>query len=146
MRIARTYYNEISDMPLYPAQEERDQANVLSARDRIEEYLKNPGRPGAQKCKSSMPMFSRGWWRTKFTSRIFISVAKNRGSPRACAVCDQKIPGSSRDVEALLLEGQILLSLQRPAEARAAFAEVVEHYHDDPRGKQASRYLDDLKK
>jgi outer membrane protein assembly factor BamD len=148
MRIARTYYQEISDMPLYPSQEERDQVSVVSARDRIAEYLKKyPDGPEHEKMhKLYADVLARLVAHELYVAHFYLGREKIEAALSRVQFAIKKYQGSSRDVDALLLEGQILLSLQRPAEARAAFAEVVEHHHEDPKAKQAERYLENLSK
>jgi outer membrane protein assembly factor BamD len=148
MRMARCYYNQISDAILLPAQEEREQTSVAEASREIQEYLRDfpDGPQFAEMKKLGADALARLVAHELYVARFYIKKSKFAAALARVDYAIAKYPGSSKDVEALILRGEILLLLTRKPEAKATFELVVKKYPSDPRSVQAQRYVDRLAK
>ncbi len=148
MRIARCYYNQISDALLLPPQEEREQTQVVDASREIQDYLHEfPGGPEYDQMKQlGADALARLVAHELFVARFYVRREKYDAALARVDYALAKYPGSSRDVEALLLRGEILLMLKRKPEAKRTFELVLQRFPTEPRSQQAQRYLDLLVK
>jgi outer membrane protein assembly factor BamD len=143
MRIARCYYNQISDAFLLPAQETRDQSAVVEAAREIEQYLQEyPGGPQyAQMKELGADAKARLVAHELYVARFYMKKDKLEAALARATYAVVKYRGSRRDAEALITQGEILLMLKRRPDARAAFELVVQKYPSDPRVIQAKNFL-----
>lgn len=148
MRISRSYYNQISDALLLPAQEERDQSAVVEAAREIARYLEDfPGGPQYNEMKElHADCLARLVAHELYVARFYINKDKLEAALNRAAYAVTKYRGSKRDVEALVLQGEILLMLKRKSEARTTFEYVLKKFPEDPRSKQAKNFLVKLEK
>jgi outer membrane protein assembly factor BamD len=143
MRIARSYYNEISDAILLPPQEERDQSPVVEATREIQHYLQEfPDGPQAAEMRElGADALARLVAHELYVARYYMGKGKLEAALARVVHAVTRYHGSKRDVEALIVEGEILLMLKRNSEARATFEAVVQKYPSDPRTVQARNFL-----
>ena len=148
MRIARSYYNQISDALLLPAQEERDQSAVVEAAREIARYLEDfPGGPQYDEMKQiHADCLARLVAHELYVARFYIAKDRLEAALARATYAVTKYRGSKRDVEALTLQGEIFLMLKRKSEARTTFEYVIKKFPDDPRSKQARNFLVKLEK
>ncbi len=143
MRTARSYYNQVSDAFLLPAQEERDQSAVVeSAREigaYIEEYPDGPQVPEMKELHADC--LARLVAHELYVARFYMKKDKLEAALARATYAVTKYRGSKRDVEALVVQGEILLMLKRKAEARAVFDYVIRKYPNDPQTEQAHKFL-----
>ncbi len=143
MRIARSYYNQISDAFLLPPQEERDQSAVVEAAREIQSYLNDfPDGPQHEEMKElGADALARLVAHELYVARYYMSKDKLEAALARATYAVQKYKGSKRDVEALIVQGEVLMQLKRKTDARAVFDLVVKKYPDDPRTLQAKKFL-----
>lgn len=146
MRMARGYYNQISDAFLLPAQEERDQSAVVEATREIGKYIDEfpDGPQVAQMKELHADCLARLVAHELYVARFYMKKDKYDAALARATYAVTKYKGSKRDVEALVVQGEILLMLKRKQEARATFEYVVKKYPDDPQTVQAKKFLDKL--
>jgi outer membrane protein assembly factor BamD len=146
MRIARSYYNEISDALLLPAQEERDQSAVVEASREIQQYLEEyPEGPEHEQMKVlGANALARLVDHELYVARFYMGRGKLDAALGRATYAVTKFRGSSKDVEALVVQGQVLMQLRRYAEARATFEYVMQKYPNDTRNVQAKKFLDEI--
>jgi outer membrane protein assembly factor BamD len=143
MRIARCYYNQISDAFLLPPQETRDQSAVVEAAREIEQYLQEfPGGPQfAQMKELGADAKARLVAHELYVARFYMKKDKLEAALARATFAVTHYHGSRRDAEALITQGEILLMLKRRADARMSFEIVVQKYASDPRVIQAKNFL-----
>ena len=143
MRIARSYYNQISDAVLLPPQDTRDQSAVIEATREIHQYLQEfPDGPEAAEMRQlGADALARLVSHELYVARFYMKKDKLEAALGRATYAVQKYHGSSRDAEALIVQGEILLMLKRRPEARATFTIVVQRYGSDPRAIQAKKFL-----
>lgn len=148
MRIARCYYSQISDALLLPAQEEREQTAVVEASREIQLYLREfpDGPQVVEMRKLGADALARLVAHELYVARFYVKKGKFEAALARVDYAIAKFPGSSRDVEAFILRGEVLLLLGRKKDAKATFLHVVENYATDPRVAQAQRYVERLAK
>ena len=146
MRIARSYYNQISDAFLLPPQETRDQSAVVEAEREIHGYLEVYCQTG--QCPDYVEMKSLGAdalarlvSHELYVARFYIKKDKLEAALARATYAVTHYHGSKRDAEALIVQGEVLMMLKRRAEARATFEIVVQKYGSDPRVVQAKKFL-----
>lgn len=146
MRMARSYYNQISDAFLLPAQEERDQSAVVEATREIARYIEEfPEGPQVREMKDlHADCLARLVAHELYVARFYMKKDKYEAALARATYAVTKYRGSKRDVEALVVQGEILLMLKRKQEARATFEYVMKKYPDDPQTVQAKKFLDKL--
>lgn len=146
MRMARSYYNQISDALLLPAQEERDQSAVVEATREIGRYLEEfPEGPQVKELRElHADCLARLVAHELYVARFYMKKDKYEAALARATYAVTKYRGSKRDVEALVVQGEILLMLKRKQEARATFEYVVKKYPEDPQTVQAKKFLDKL--
>lgn len=143
MRIARSYYNQISDAFLLPAQETRDQSAVVEAAREIEQYLQEfPNGPQYAEMKElGADAKARLVAHELYVARFYIKKDKLEAALARATYAVTRYHGSRRDAEALITQGAILLMLKRRADARQTFEIVAQKYASDPRVIQAKNFL-----
>jgi len=143
MRIARCYYNQISDAFLLPPQETRDQSAVVEAAREIEQYLQEfPNGPEYAEMKElGADAKARLVAHELYIARFYIKKDKLDAALARATYAVTKYHGSRNDAEALITQGEILLMLKRRADARQTFEIVVQKYAKDPRVIQAKNFL-----
>ncbi|MGZ3421253.1 MAG: outer membrane protein assembly factor BamD [Polyangiales bacterium] len=148
MRIARGYYNQISDAFLLPAQEERDQSNVVEAAREIGMYLEEfPEGPEHAKMKElHADCLARLVAHELYVARFYMRKDKLEAALARATYAVTKYKGSKRDVEALVVQGEILLMLKRKAEAQKTFEYVIKKFPDHPQTEQARKFLAKIEK
>jgi len=146
MRMARSYYNQISDAFLLPAQEERDQSAVVEATREIARYVEEfpEGPQIAQMKELHADCLARLVAHELYVARFYMRKDRYDAALARATYAVTKYRGSKRDVEALIVQGEILLMLKRKQEARATFEYVVKKYPDHPQTVQARKFLDKL--
>lgn len=146
MRIARGYFNQISDAPLMPPSEQRDQSAVLEAAREIRVYLEQfpEGPDHAAMEDLGADVLARLVAHELYVARFYLRRDQLEAALERASYAIRTFHGSKRDVEALVLQGEILLRLKRRREARSAFVRAVRDYPRDPRIEQARRYLAEL--
>lgn len=146
MRMARSYYNQISDAFLLPAQEERDQSAVVEATREIARFLEEfPEGPQVNEMRElHADCLARLVAHELYVARFYMRKDKYEAALARATYAVTKYRGSKRDVEALVIQGEILLMLKRKQEARATFEYVIKKYPDDPRTVQARKFLKEL--
>ncbi len=148
MRMARSYYNQISDAILLPAQEERDQSSVVEAGREIGRYLEDF--PAGPQFKEMQELYADCLARLVahelYVARFYIRKDKLEAALNRVTYAVVRYKGSKRDVEALVLQGEVQLMLKRKAEARKTFEYVIQKFPGDPRTAQARNYLAKLEK
>ncbi len=150
MRIARCFYNQVSDAFLLPPQETRDQSAVIEAATKINDYVEQY-KPGTE-----YPDGGPEWEEMKalgadararlvahelYIARFYIKKDKLEAALGRVTYAVVNFHGSKRDAEALILQGEIFLMLKRRPEARASFEVVLSKYAADPRIVQAKKFL-----
>jgi outer membrane protein assembly factor BamD len=148
MRMARSYYNQISDAFLLPAQEERDQSAVVEAGREIARYLEEfPNGPQYKEMQDlHADCLARLVAHELYVARFYIRKDKLEAALHRVTYAVVKYKGSKRDVEALVLQGEIFLMLKRKADARKVFEYVIQKFPADPRTEQARNFLVKLEK
>jgi outer membrane protein assembly factor BamD len=148
MRMARSYYAQISDAILLPPQEQREQTAVVEASREIQQYLAEfpDGPEVAEMRKLGADALARLVAHELYVARFYVKKGKFDAALARVDYAIAKYPGSSRDVEAYILRGEVLLLLTRKKDAKATFLHVIEKYPEDPRTVQAKRYVDQLAK
>ncbi|GAC1354643.1 MAG: outer membrane protein assembly factor BamD [Polyangiales bacterium] len=143
MRIARSFFNQISDAFLLPAQETRDQSAVVEASREIDEYLTTfPAGPQYGEMKElSADAKARLVAHELYVARFYMTKDKLEAALARATYAVTHYHGSRRDAEALVVRGEILLMLKRRVEARQTFESVVQRYAGDPRVIQAKNFL-----
>jgi outer membrane protein assembly factor BamD len=143
MRIARCYYNQISDAFLLPPQEQRDQSAVVEATREIQTYLQQyPEGPQVEEMRQlGADALARLVAHELYIARYYIKKDKLDAALARATFAVTHYHGSKRDAEALIVQGEVLLMLKRRPEARAVFEIVVQRYKDDPRVVQAKKFL-----
>jgi len=143
MRIARSYYNQISDAFLLPAQEERDQSAVVEATREIQGYLNDfPEGPQREEMKRlGADALARLVGHELYVARYYMSKDKLEAALARASYAVNKYKGSTRDVEALVVQGEVLMQLKRKSEARQVFELVLKRYPNDARTVQAKKFL-----
>jgi outer membrane protein assembly factor BamD len=148
MRMARSYYNQISDAFLLPAQEERDQSSVVEAAREIARYLEDF--PSGPQYKEMIELhadcLARLVAHELYVAKFYIRKDKLVAALNRASYAVLKYKGSKRDVEALILQGEIFLMLKRKADARKTFEYVIQKFPADPRTEQARNFLAKLEK
>jgi outer membrane protein assembly factor BamD len=148
MRMARSYYNQISDAFLLPSQEERDQSSVVESAREIARYLEDF--PAGPQFREMQDLYSDCLARLVahelYVAKFYIRKDKLEAALNRATYAVLKYRGSKRDVEALVLQGQILLMLKRKPEARKTFEYVIQKFPADPRTAQARNFLAKLEK
>jgi outer membrane protein assembly factor BamD len=146
MRISRSYYNQISDALLLPPQDERDQSAVVEAAREIAAYVEEfPDGPQIEEMKKlRADTLARLVAHELYVATFYMRKGKLEAALARATYAVTKYRGSTRDVEALVLQGEILLQLKRTPEARATFEYVVRKYPEDPRTIQARNFLTEL--
>ncbi len=148
MRIARSYYNQISDAFLLPPQEERDQSAVIEAAREIGAYIEDfPEGPQIDEMRElHADTLARLVAHELYIARFYMRKDKLQAALARATYAVTKYRGSKRDVEALIVQGEILLQLKRRAEARATFEYIVRKYPNDPRTVQAKKFLAEIER
>jgi outer membrane protein assembly factor BamD len=146
MRMARSYYNQISDALLLPPQEERDQSAVVEAARELGRYLEEfPEGPQWKQLQDlHADCLARLVSHELYVARFYMRKDKYDAALARATYAVTRYKGSKRDVEALVVQGEILLMLKRKQEARATFEYVLKRYPDDPQTVQAKKFLDKL--
>ncbi|MBK7396525.1 MAG: outer membrane protein assembly factor BamD [Myxococcales bacterium] len=146
MRIARGYYNQISDALLLPDQAERDQSAVKEAAREILSYVEDyPDGPQVAQMKDLYAdALARLVAHELYIARFYQKKGKLDAALARVSYAVTKYKGSRKDVEALVLQGEILLMLKRKSEARGTFQYIVTKYPNDPRTDQAKKYLAEI--
>lgn len=146
MRIARGYYNQISDALLLPDQAERDQSAVKEAAREILSYVEDyPDGPQVAQMKDLYAdALARLVAHELYIARFYQKKGKLEAALARVSYAVTKYKGSRKDVEALVLQGEILLMLKRKSEARGTFQYIVTKYPNDPRTDQAKKYLAEI--
>lgn len=148
MRIARSYYNQVSDALLLPAQEERDQSAVIESAREIGRYLEDfPGGPQYEQMKDlHADCLARLVAHELYVARFYIRKDKLEAALARTTFAVTKYRGSKRDVEALVLQGEIFLMLKRKSEARTTFEYILKKFPNHPRSAQAKNFIAKLEK
>ena len=148
MRIARSYYNQISDAFLLPSQDERDQSAVVEATREIQGYVQDfpDGPQHAEMRVLGADALARLVAHELYVARFYMAKDKLEAALARATYAVTKYKGSKRDVEALVVQGEILMMLKRKPEARAVFDLVLKKFPDDPRSVQAKKFLEKLDK
>lgn len=143
MRIARSYYNQITDAFLLPSQEERDQSAVVEAAREISQYLEEfPEGPEHASMKDlQADCLARLVGHELYVARFYMRKDKLEAALARATYAVTKYKGSKRDVEALVVQGEILMMLKRKNEARTTFEYVLSKYPNDPQAIQAKQFL-----
>lgn len=146
MRIARGYYNQISDGLVLPDQAERDQSSVKEAAREILSYVEDfPDGPQVAEMKELYAdALARLVAHELYVARFYQKQGKLEAALNRVTYAVTRYKGSRKDVEALVLQGEILLMLKRKSEARTTFQYVVTKYPQDPRTEQARKFLAEL--
>lgn len=146
MRMARSYYNQVSDALLLPPQEERDQSAVVEATREVGRYLEEfpDGPEWKQLQELHADCLARLVNHELYVARFYMKRDKYEAALARATYAVTKFRGSKRDVEALVVQGEILLMLKRKQEARATFEYVLKKYPADPQSVQAKKFLAEL--
>lgn len=141
-RIAKALYLDIDDTVLLPPQEERDQATTQEAYKEIRTFLKEYPRSRYKRDLAYMLEVVTGRL-TRHELYVARYYAKRDDFDAAIARIDYALksyPESGLEPEALVLKGETLLKMHKWAEAKQAFATVVEAY-GGPFSVTAKRFL-----
>jgi outer membrane protein assembly factor BamD len=141
-RIAKALYLDIDDTILLPPQEERDQATTQEAYKEIRTFQKEYPRSRYKRDLAYMLEVVTGRL-TRHELYVARYYAKRDDFDAAIARIDYALksyPQSGLEPEALVLKGETLLKMHKWAEAKQAFATVVEAY-GGPFSVTAKRFL-----
>lgn len=146
MRTARCYYNQISDSFFLPNQEERDQSSILEATREIKDYILNfPDGPEVKEMqKLEGNVLARLVSHELYVARYYMRKDRPEAALGRVNYAIEHYQGSKRDVEVLLIRGEILLMLKRIQEARATFSLILKRHGNDPYAVQAQKFIDKL--
>ncbi|MBM4376857.1 MAG: tetratricopeptide repeat protein [Deltaproteobacteria bacterium] len=141
-RIAKGSYLEVSDTPLLPPAEERDQGTTEDAYRELKAYVERyPDSRYMVDAKYMLDVVTQRLVRHElFVARYYLNVDNFEAALRRIERSLVKYAGSGLDAEALVLQGETLLKKHDPDKARAAFEKVVAE-HPGPFVEVAQRFL-----
>ena len=141
-RIAKGSYLDIGDTLLLPPAEERDQGNAEDAQRELKGFVERyPLSRYRVDARYMLEVVTQRLVRHElFVARYYLNQDYFEAAVRRIDYALAHFPGSGLDGEALVLKGETLLKMHQPAEARAAFEEVVRD-HGGPFGVVAKRFL-----
>ena len=144
-RIAKSLFRDIDDTFLLPPQEERDQGTALEAYRELGTFLRdNPRSRYAEDVRKMHESVQGRLMRHElYVARFYL---RQDVYPATIARIDHALklfPGSALEPEALVLKGETLMRMNKPAEARAVFQKVLDEY-GGPFAVTAKRFLSEL--
>jgi outer membrane protein assembly factor BamD len=144
-RIAKSLYRDIDDTLFLPPQEERDQATALEAYKELSVFEReNPKSRYADDVHKMLDAVRGRLMRHElYVARFYLREDRFAASIARIDHAIKLYPGSALEPEALVLKGETLLKMNKPAEARAIFQNVIDAY-GGPFAVTARRYIAEI--
>jgi outer membrane protein assembly factor BamD len=142
-RIAKALYDQVSDSPLLPPQEERDQAATVDAYKELGTFLREYPASKYRTQAAYMHKVTSGRLvrHELYVARYYL---KSDGFEPAVARIQYALrayDGSGLEPEAMVLLGETYLKMHKPGDARAVFSEVLSQYPASAFGATAQNFL-----
>ena len=143
-RIGEGYHKQIpSDWFVVPPSYEKDQGPVLDALRELgafrEQYADSIYRDKAQKMYDDC--VRRLADHELYVAGFYLKMNKPHAAISRLEGVVKKYPGARREPETLLLLGRTYLKMEKPVEARRAFAKLAEEHPSDYRAEKARLYV-----
>jgi outer membrane protein assembly factor BamD len=141
-RISKALFLDISDTMLLPPAEERDQANARDAHRELKAFVRRfPRSRYRADARYMLEVVAQRLVRHElYVARYHLLHDNFDATVARVDHALDNFPGSGLDAEALVLKGETLLKMKKPAEARQVFETVVRD-HGGPFGHVAKRFL-----
>lgn len=144
-RTAKALYLDIDDTLLLPPAEERDQATTMEAHRELRAFIRQY--PTTQYRREALYMLEVVTGRLArhelYVARYYLRTDVFEAAVARCDYALANYPGSGLDAEALVLKGETLMKMDRDADARAVFQQVIQSY-GGPFSVTAKAFLEEL--
>ncbi|MCC6553088.1 MAG: tetratricopeptide repeat protein [Polyangiaceae bacterium] len=144
-RMAKALYLDIDDTILLPPAEERDQATTLDAYKELRSFIRQFPRSRYRQDAAFMLEVVTGRLvrHELYVARYYLKRDNFDATVARVDYALRNYPSSGLDPEALVLRGETLLKMKKPAEARAMFEAVIRDW-GGPFATTAQRFLDEM--
>jgi outer membrane assembly lipoprotein YfiO len=144
-RMAKALYLDIDDTVLLPPAEERDQATTLDAFKELRGFIRQFPRSRYQRDAAFMLEVVTGRLvrHELYVARFYLKRDNFEATVARVDYALRNYPDSGLDPEALVLKGETLLKMKKPAEARVMFEAVIRDW-GGPFTTTAQRFLDEM--
>ncbi len=144
-RISKALFLDISDTALLPPAEEREQANARDAHRELKAFVRRFPRSRHRVDAGYMleVVTQRLVRHELYVARYYLRHDNFDATVARVDYALENFRGSGLDAEALVLKGETLLKMKKPAEARQIFETVIRDY-GGPFGHVAKRFLDGM--
>jgi outer membrane protein assembly factor BamD len=142
-RICKALYTDINDTVFLPPAEERDQASTLDAFRELKAFVRRfPDSRYIVDARYMLEVVTQRLVRHElYVARYYLKRDNFEAVIHRIDYALENYKGSGLDPEALVLKGETLLKMKKPAEARAVFELVIDE-HGGPFGRVARRFLE----
>ncbi len=142
-RIAGALYEQVSDSPLLPPQEERDQAATADAYRELQTFLREyPTNTNVPRARFMLSVIVGRLVRHElFVARFYLRRENFEAAVARVQYSLRTYPGSDVEPEAMVLLGETYLKMHKRAEAQAAFAGVLSQHPGSAFSVTAQNFL-----